>query len=355
MRQTLRAAVCLILLCLLSTPVCAVSVPELEALLPEGLAEAVERDGVLSGASSWLEGEARNVLYGALRSGVKNAALLVLAALLCGAADGIADAAGSAAARYVPYCGVLTSAAIATGDMHTLIGLGARTVEDLGTLARLLLPAVAAAMAAGGFVTSASVWQVTTLLVCDALCAAASRLLLPLSYCCIAASAVGTMLDEDALNSLSDGIRRLSSTALKLTLAAFTGYLSVAGVLTGSADRASIKAAKIAVSGTVPVVGGVLSDAAESVFAAAGAMRGTVGALGVFVVLAACLAPLVHLGVQFFLYKLAALASGLVGAKSVSGFLDRLGEVFALVFAVTASCAFVLLAALLVALTLLMG
>ncbi|MBQ9460020.1 MAG: stage III sporulation protein AE [Oscillospiraceae bacterium] len=345
------AAVFSLLLYLSAAPAFAAQETQVEMLLPEDAASSVSRDGLLAGAANWLENEVRDVLDSVFRAGFRSAALLVLAALICGAAEGI----GVKERQYLSYCGVLASGMIAAGDLRTLIGLGAQTVEELGTLARLLLPTLASAMAAGGFVTSASVWQVTTLLVCDALCSAASKLLLPLSYCCIASAAAGAAMEESALERLSDGIRRLAAAGLKLTLAAFTAYLTIAGVLTGSTDRAAIKAAKLAVSGAVPIVGGVLSDAAESVFAAAGTLRGTVGALGVFAVLTVCLAPLLRLGAQYMIYKLAALAAGLVGTKALGDFLDRMGEAFALVLAVTASCAVVLLASLLVALAILTG
>ncbi len=320
-----------------------------EGLLPQELTEAAETYGVLDGGLSWLAESVRSAFGGIFHESVRGAVLLVLVALLCGAAEGMAQGAGGGAARYVPLCGVLAAATLAAGDLRSLLGLGAATVEELGTLARLLLPAVAAALASGGFVSTASVWQVTTLLVCDALCGAVSRYLLPLTYCHIAAAAADAMLGEGRLGMLADGLKSLLTGALKLLTAAFAAYLTAAGVLTGSADRAAVKAAKAAVSGAVPVVGGALSDAAEAVLAAAGSARWTVGALGVFAILAACIVPLLRIGIQFTLYKLAAFAAGLVGTKALSDFLTRLGDAFALVFAMTAACALILMASMLTA------
>lgn len=345
----MKQTIILILFALLLTPsATAASLPrDVEAALPDGLASAVE-DGSVAGGLDWLREKAGGLAGEALRAGTRNAALLVLAALGCGAMEGLADGAGGAAPRYVPYCGVLAVTSLAAGDLHALIGLGARTVDELDTISKLLLPSMAASMAAGGLVSSASVWQVTTLMVCGLLNDAVSRLL-PLVYCHAAASAAGAALDDGRLEKLADGLRKLVSGALVAAMTVFSGYLGLAGVLTGAADRATVKAAKLAVSGAIPVVGGVLSDAAESAFAAAGALRGTIGALGVFAILAVCLAPLLRLGAQYLLYRLAAFAAGLVGTKTLGDLIDRLGETFALVFAMTAACALTLLVALLVA------
>ncbi len=323
--------------------------------LPETVTRAAEGGGVLAEGAAWLWGMARDSLDAIVRSGARSAALLALAALICGAAEGFAEGAGDRAARYVPYCGVLAATALATGDLRSLIGLGMQTVDELGTLSKLLLPTVAASMAAGGLVSTASVWQVTTLMVCGALSDTVARLLLPLVSCYTAASAAGAAMGEERLDALADGLQKLISVTLKLGMTAFTAYLAVAGVLTGTADRTAVRAAKVALSGAVPVVGGVLADAAEGVLAAAGALRGTIGVLGVFAILAACLLPLLRLGVQFLLYKLAAFVAHLAGTESLGAYIDRLGEAFALVFAMTACCALVLLVALLVAVTASMG
>lgn len=349
-----RAVLLLAAALLLTTFARAAALPMLpDGALPEALMESAEKHGVLDGGLVWLIDTARAAAAGMVRESARGAALLVLAAILCGAAEGAASGAGGA--DYVPFCGVLAASMLAAGDLKTLIGLGARTVEELSALAKLLLPTFSAALAAGGFVTTASAWQMATLLICDALSGAVSRFLLPLVYCYLAASAAGAMLGEERLDALADGLKALTKGGLKLLAAAFTAYLAVSGVLTGSADRAAVKAAKAALGGAVPVVGGVLADAAEGVLAAAGTLRGTVGALGMFAVLAACLVPLLRLGAQLLLYKLAAFAAGLVGTKALAGFLDALGETFALVFAMTATSALLLLAALLVAITMTAG
>lgn len=314
--------------------------------LPEGMRAAVE-DGSIADGAAWLIQSARDAATELLRAGVRDAVLLTLTALLCGAAECLGDGAGET--RYVPWCGVLAVTTLAAGDLRALIGLGAQTVDELGTLAKLLLPTLAAAMAAGGFVSTAGVWQVTTLMVCEALSSVIERLLLPLVYCYIAASAAGAMLEESRLDILSDGLKKLVTGGLTALVAAFAGYLAVAGVLTGSADRTAVRVTKMAVSGAIPIVGGMISEMTESVLAAAGTLRGTVGAVGVLAIGAVCLMPLLRLGIQFLLYQLAAFAAGLVGSKALGEYLDRLGGAFALVFAMTATCALVLLVALLVA------
>ena len=84
----------------------------------------------------------------------------------------------------------------------------------------------------------------------------------------IARAAVG----EQILGKLSALIKWLMEWALKLCLYLFTGYMAITGVVSGTADAAAGKAARIAISGAVPVVGGILSDAADAVLLSAAAL-----------------------------------------------------------------------------------
>ena len=253
--------------------------------------------------------------------------------------------------RFVPLVGVLCVTTLSAGDLSSLIGLGTATMQDLADLTKLLLPTMAAALAGCGGVFTASAWQVGTLFAADTLTTLIHELLLPLVYCHIALASAGAALPESGLDKLADGLKKLISWLLCGAVTAFTLYLSVSGVLTGSADRAAVKAAQTAVSGAVPVVGSILAESAEMVLSAAHSLRAAIGAAGVLGVLLACLAPLVRLGVQFLLYRAAAFVSAVSGVKPLERLLEQLGDAFALVLGMTAACAALLLAALLVSIS----
>ena len=292
-----------------------------------------------------------DALRASLDRSLRGAVLLALTVLLTGAADGFASSLGENASRFVPLVGVLCVTTLSAGDLSSLIGLGTATMQDLADLTKLLLPTMAAALAGCGGVFTASAWQVGTLFAADALTTLIHELLLPLVYCHIALASAGAALPESGLDKLADGLKKLISWLLCGAVTAFTLYLSVSGVLTGSADRAAVKAAQAAVSGAVPVVGSILAESAEMVLSAAHSLRAAIGAAGVLGVLLACLAPLVRLSVQFLLYRAAAFVSAVSGVKPLERLLEQLGDAFALVLGMTAACAALLLAALLVSIS----
>lgn len=224
---------------------------------------------------------------------------LMLLSLLCGLIEGTAESAGETPTRYAGYLGVLGAAALSAGDLSALIGLGVETMDELSVMAKLLLPTIAAAMAGGGCVGSASVWQVGALMLSDIFLSLMRDVLVPVLYCMIGTAAAGALLEQSRLSLLSKGIGKLLSWGLSAILIVFTAFLSISNLLAGSADRLAVKVGKTVISGAVPVVGGILSDATEAVAATALTLRGTLGVLGVFSVLALCLAPLLRMAVQY--------------------------------------------------------
>ena len=344
------------LLCLLFAAfLLCVSASALE--LPSGLDDVVPRelidsaeagDDLLLRGGQYLFSHFRAALQDAVANSLRGAMALMLLSLLCGLVESTAESAGETPARYAGYLGVLGAAALSAGDLSALIGLGVETMDELSTMAKLLLPTIAAAMAGGGCVGSASVWQVGVLMLGDIFLSLMRDVLVPVLYCMIGTAAAGALLEQSRLSLLSKGIGKLLSWGLSAILIVFTAFLSVSNLLAGSADRLAVKVGKTVISGAVPVVGGILSDATEAI-AAALTLRGTLGVLGVFSVLALCLVPLLRMAVQYLFYQLAAFFSGMVGSQSLSKFLEQLSSAFSLMLAMTAGGAFLLLVSLLIA------
>lgn len=221
----------------------------------------------------------------------------------------------------------------------TLIRMGTETVSELSEYGKLLLPVMTSAMAAqGGVSTSAALYTGTTLF-STVLTDMISGLIVPMVYfflcLCIANSAVG----EDVLKKLRDFLQWLITWSLKIVLYIFTGYISITGVVSGSADASMVKATKLAISGSVPVVGGILSDASESILVSAGIMKNAAGIYGVLAIIATWIGPFLQIGIQYLLLKVTSAVCGVFGPKQIAGlvqdFSSAMGFILAMVSAIS--------------------
>ena len=300
-------------------------------------------EGFTGGIASLLE-KVSGQVGTILRQRVRGAASVLLVVILCGVVEGVHGGAdGGKTVLFLPMAGALSVTLLTAGSLDSLIGLGTETIGELDTFSKALLPTLAAAMAASGQVSTAAFQQVTTVFLVDLLINLIDGLLVPLVYLYIGVLTASACLPKGHLPALADGLKKVVTWLLTTALLAFTVYLSVARVIAGSADSATVKVAKAAVSSVVPVVGSIIAEASETVLVGAGMLKNTIGVFGMLAILAVCAYPFLQLGIQYLLYKLTAFLAAAVGAPGLCKLIDGLGGAFGLVLGMTGSCAVLLL------------
>ena len=347
-----RALAVLLLLLALTAPVSGAE--ESAAYGAEELFQAAEDYGVsrsdgLSGGIAGVLRRAAETLVPLIREMAPAGARLVAVALLCALAQGMVPEGDKGAMQAVELAGALSVTALAVGDVGAMIGLGRQTVEVMDGFSSLLLPVLAALTAATGQVGAAAVRQGATVLFADLLMSAMDGLLIPLIYTYVGACCACAAVGSPGLKKVAELIRGGVQGALTVFLLLFVGWLTASGAVAGSADAAAVKTAKMAISRAVPVVGGILSDAAETVLAGAGVLRGTVGAVGLAATLAICLIPFLRLALHYLTYKLAAALAGMVCDMRSCKLMDDIGSAFGLILGMTGACALLLLVSLIAA------
>jgi stage III sporulation protein AE len=150
-------------------------------------------------------------------------------------------------------------------------------------------------------------------------------------------------MEDGTLQKLQDFIKWLMIWGLKTILYIFTGYMGITGVVSGTTDAAALKAAKLTISGMVPVVGGILSDASESVLVGAGVMKTAAGMYGTLAMLAICAEPFLKIGVQYLMLKATAALCGIFGSKALSNLVQDFSSALGILLGMTGSACLMLL------------
>ena len=324
-----RVLIFVILVILLSLPVRAMDFSAPEA--PESAEEFLPKEADTFAEGLWnVLAAAVSALEPSLAGAVKSCVRLFGAMLLVALAGQVLPK-GQAV---LELTGTAAVAALLLEPSGSLLELGVETVRDLQEYGMLLLPVLASALAATGGVTASTGLYVGTAAFNTLLSAAIPSLMLPIFRLLLALSIAHGAVGEPILERLGALVRFCAEWALKLGLYLFTGYMAVTGVVSGAADALAGKAAKIAVSGAVPVVGGILSDAADAVLLSAATLGSGAGIWGILTVLAVFLAPALRIGVQYLLLKLTAAAGEALGcgrcAAVVGDFTGVLGLLMAL-------------------------
>lgn len=237
----------------------------------------------------------------------------------------------------------LAIAGILLSRTSSMISLGVETIRELSDYGKLLLPVLTAAMAGQGGVTSATALYAGTAIFNMLLGAAISKLLIPMVYCFLILSIGGAATGSERLNKLRDMVKGFVAWSLKTVIYIFTGYITITGVISGNADATALKVTKITMSGMVPVIGGILSDASEAVLVGAGVMKNAVGTYGLLALISVWIAPFLQIGAQYLLLKLTGTLCATFGAKEPSQLIEQFSGALGLLLGMTAAMCTLLL------------
>ncbi|MBE6977205.1 MAG: hypothetical protein E7438_00985 [Ruminococcaceae bacterium] len=239
--------------------------------------------------------------------------------------------------------GVVAISTMLLSSTHSLIELGVSTVSSLSEYGKLLTPVMTAALAAQGGSGSATALATATVFFDTVLTEAVSSVLVPGIYIYLSVAIVNAAVGDAMMKKMAELIKWVLSWGIKLVLYGFTGYVSITGVITGTADQTALKAAKLTFGGMVPVVGGILSDASETILVSAAVVKNAVGVYGMLVLLAIMIGPFIKIGVQYLLIKLTGALSALFSEKATIGLLESFSEAMGLLLAMTGTVCLLLM------------
>lgn len=226
---------------------------------------------------------------------------------------------------------------------NSMIRLGCDTINELSNYGKLLLPVMAASLAAQGGVTSSTALYVGTTVFDTLLGSLVARFFSPMVFLLLALGIAGYALGDDTLKKLQDMGKGVITWSLKTILIVYTAYMGITGVVSGTTDAAALKATKLTISTVVPVVGGILSDASEAVLVSIGTMKNAAGIYGILAAAAIFLEPFLRIGAHYLVLKGTGAVCTVLEPKGVGGLLDVFSTVMGLILAMTGTCCLLLL------------
>ena len=218
-------------------------------------------------------------------------------------------------AKYVVHvAGALSVGLLLIEPSNSLINLGVQTINELSEYGKLLLPVMTAAMAAQGGVSSSTALYTITALFNTLLTYGITKIIVPTMYVYIAFSIANSVLGNEMLLRFRNFANGLMTWGLKGSIYLFSGFITVTGVVSGAVDASAVKATKLIISGTVPVVGKIISDASETILVSASVMKNTVGIYGIVAMVAILIGPFLQIGIQYIILKITGAICSILGS-----------------------------------------
>lgn len=132
------------------------------------------------------------------------------------------------------------------------------------------------------------------------------NVIIPIILVATALGIISKISDEVQVDKLSKFFKKGSVWVLTTVLGLFMTLTTLEGGVTSGLDGVTLKAGKSIVSNAIPVVGGILGDAIDTVLGYSNIIKNAVGIVGIIVVMCICIQPILNLTALTITYYLGA-------------------------------------------------
>ena len=239
--------------------------------------------------------------------------------------------------------GCCTAALLMTDNVNALFSQASDTMFHLSDYSHAALPVVFTISAASGAIVSAPAKYSASCLAMDMMITMAQRVIIPCIYAYLALAISESLFGNSILQMLMNLTKWGITSMLTILTLGFGAYLSLTGLISGSADALAVKSARTVIARSLPIVGGILSDSASVFLSAAAIIRNSAGVFSLIAVCALCLAPVTLLLVKTMAFKLTSLVVDFQPGSHLTKLLGSMGTVFSMLLALRGCCSAMLL------------
>ena len=266
--------------------------------------------------------------------------IVLIHSVLKSISDNLNNKSVSQITYYVQY--ILIATVIMT-NFSSIISLTKEAVGNMIAFIQVLFPLLMTLMLASGSVVSVNLVQPIILFIINLISNIFQSIIIPIILVGTALAIVSKISDKIQIDKLSKFIKSSSVWVIGILLTIFVGVLSIEGTLGSSVDGITAKTAKAAVSSFIPVVGKVLGDAVDTVIGCSAILKNAIGIVGVIVVIAICIMPILKLAVITIIYQLTAALCEPIADSRIVSLIEQMADTFKILLAIVCSISVMLI------------
>lgn len=312
---------------------------ELEDNLPDDVKKYLQENGIDISDYNWVNNLKTESVFSHilnfLKSGIKTplTALGTVVALVL-VHSAILNKESSAVSPVVTYAATLSIAGIIIAPVFSAINTAVGAMKACSTFMTAFIPVFAVITAATGK-TATSISMSTLLLgAANGVSLVSNFAVIPLigGYLSLSlATSVSPLVNS---SGISQAVKKLSLWALSFITTIFLGILSIQTVVNAHADNLSMRTAKFIIGSSVPVAGGVLSEALSTLTASMSLLKSSVGIYGVVICCLIFLPILTELVLWRFCLWAADFVSLQFSLPKISGLLQSIDTVLSVLIGI---------------------
>ncbi len=214
------------------------------------------------------------------------------------------------------------------------------SVSTMQTEMQILFPILLTFLAAVGGTVSVGIYQPAVAILTQVVVVIFMFVIIPIFVFMFVLSIINNFASNVRLNKMIDFCKSLLKWISTLSFGAFLGILGIQGIVAGSFDGVSVRAAKFALKSYVPILGGYLSDGFNVAVAGSVLIKNAVGVSGIFLLFASIFSPVLHLVTFLLLLKLTAAILEPISNTTIPNFLHQTAKMLGLLVMIVLAISF---------------
>ena len=256
--------------------------------------------------------------------------IIVVNSILSCITDGLENKSIGKVAYYVQFILIVT---VVLGNFSEIINSVKDSINDMESFTNMLIPILMTLIITTGSITTATILQPILIFMISLIGNFINNVAIPIILVSTALGIISKISSRVQVDRLAKRLKSSTVWIIGIILTLFVTLVSVDGTLSSSVDAVTSKTTKAAVSNLVPVVGKILGDAVDSVIGCGNILKNAIGILGVIIVIAISVTPIIKLLLLMAIYYITAAVCEPIADEKVVKLLDQMGDTFKILLA----------------------
>ncbi len=312
---------------------------ELEDKLPDNVREYINKNGMDVSDYNWINNiETQSVfshIFSLLKDGLKTplislgviTAIIIINALLF-------DNDNSSVREIVTYAATISIAGAIIAPIFVSINSAIGAMKACATFMTAFIPIFATLTAASGKAVTSISMSTLLLGAANGVSLMSNFVVIPFIGGYLSLSLATSVSPLVSSSGISAAIKKVSLWLLSFVTTVFLGILSIQTAVNAHADNLSMRTAKFIIGSSVPIAGGVLSEALSTLTASMSLLKSSVGIYGVVI----CCLTFLPIIIELILWRICLWISDFVSLQfslgKISGLLQSLDTVISVLIGV---------------------
>ncbi len=225
---------------------------------------------------------------------------------------------GGSACGVVYYVELLSCVLLLLPALYSIVSSSFSAVSNMAKFCEIVSPVLLTLMTASGGTVSVSIFQPAVLLLGGGMVTIVNAFILPFAVFILIFSVISGLSKEVRLGKFTEFFTSIIKWVIGLLATVFSVFLTVQGIVGAASDGLSAKAAKYAVSNSIPIVGGLIKDGFDLIRCGSVLIKNAVGLSSVVVLFFIVLTPVLKIAALSILLKLVSAVTETVSDEKIS-------------------------------------